>query len=123
MHLTEISVTLRLPVHESDMTGRILESVRCQVDNLIHVSPMKQTLHIQHNTFSGLVMNYNVDGVTTWSDMGPVSLSVWSQPGLDLGESVIRVTFGSEPSQPVGLSSPQHQDPVRIQAPDSGPRQ
>ena len=73
-----------------------MESAYSQVDYLIHVSQM-QTKQMAFSTFSGPVMNYKVGRSHT--DMGPVSLSVWSESGLDLGESVIRVTFGSGPSQ------------------------
>ena len=80
-------------------TERMLESVVVvsQVEYLVDVSQM-QTKQLAFTTFSEHVVNYKV--WRSHTDMGPVSLSVWSEPGLDLGESVIRVTFGSGPSQP-----------------------
>ena len=58
MHLTEISVTLKLPVHECDMNLDFveqkwtLESVACQVNYLIHVSQMQSKQQLEFLTFA-----------------------------------------------------------------------
>ena len=60
MHLTEVSVTLQLPVHECDMNLDFveqkgpLESVACQVDYLIHVSQMQTKQQLEFITFADL---------------------------------------------------------------------
>ena len=84
MHLTEISVTLKLPVHECEMNLDFveqkwtLESVACQVNSRLP-NANKTTIGIPH--ICGPVVNYKVG--RSLPDMGPVSLCVvraWPGP-------------------------------------------